>query len=163
VKASLVTVGLDALAWALWGTAVGYGAHRLPRASLADDNVLTRLHPWERDGRVYERLRIRRWKRVLPDAGAVFRGGVAKRDLVARDPASLRTLVEETRRAELVHWAVAGLAPVFALWNPAPLAVAMVAYAVAANAPCIVVQRYNRSRLLRVLAHSGHREKESVG
>lgn len=143
---------LDAAAWAAWGTAAGYAAHRLPRTLLARDTSLTRLRACERGGCLYERLRVRRWKRLLPDAGAVFRDGVAKRDLVGKDVASLQRLVEETRRAELVHWTVAALAPVFALWNPVPLTVAMVVYAVVANVPCILVQRYNRARLLRLLA-----------
>ena len=47
------------------------------------------------------------------------------------------------------------IAPVFALWNPAPLLAAMVAYAVVANVPCIMVQRYNRARIERVT--QGHR------
>jgi glycosyl-4,4'-diaponeurosporenoate acyltransferase len=47
--------------------------------------------------------------------------------------------------------------PIFALWNPAALMAAMVAYAVVANLPCLVVQRYNRGRLLRVLARRERR------
>ena len=53
--------------------------------------------------------------------------------------------------AELVHWAIPTITPAFALWNPPLLSAAMAAYAVAANAPCIAVQRYNRARIARVL------------
>jgi glycosyl-4,4'-diaponeurosporenoate acyltransferase len=158
VNASLVTVTIDAAAWAGWGTAVGYGAHRLPRVVVARDSWLTRPRGWERDGRWYERIGVRRWKRLLPDAGTVFPGGVSKRRLVSADVDALRRLAEETRRAELVHWAVPALAPVFALWNPAPLTLAMIVYAVVANAPCLIVQRYNRARLLRVIGRSRPRE-----
>ncbi len=151
MNASVATIGLDAAAWAAWGTAVGYAGHRVPRTLFARDTSVTRPRAWERDGRRYEQLRVRRGTRLRPDAGTVFRGGVAKRHLVGRDVGSLQRLVEETRRAELVHWAVAALAPLFALWNPAPLTVAMAVYAVLANVPCVVVQRYNRARLLRML------------
>ena len=49
-----------------------------------------------------------------------------------------------------MHWMILVIVPVFALWNPAPLVAAMVAYAVVANLPCVMVQRYNRARIERV-------------
>jgi glycosyl-4,4'-diaponeurosporenoate acyltransferase len=51
-----------------------------------------------------------------------------------------------------VHWAVLAIVPVFALWSPPLLFAAMVAYGVVANVPCIAVQRFNRARIVRVLA-----------
>lgn len=144
-------VVLDVLVWAAWSVVVGYGAHRLPGHRLAHDGPLSRLRPWERDGRVYERIGIRRWKDRLPDFGGLFPGGVSKRSLISRSTPDLVRLTAETRRAELVHWAVPAVTPVFLLWNPAPLFGAMVAYAVLSNVPCLVVQRYNRGRLRRML------------
>ena len=38
--------------------------------------------------------------------------------------------------------------PVFLLWNPWWLGLLMFAYAVIANLPCLIVQRYNRARLV---------------
>jgi glycosyl-4,4'-diaponeurosporenoate acyltransferase len=152
-------VAVDAAVWAAWSAAVGYAAHRLPPARLAEDGPLTRLRAVERDGRLYERLRIRRWKDRLPELGDAFPGGVSKRGLRSGDSADLRRFVAETRRAELVHWAIPAVVPVFALWNPTGLTAAMIAYAVVANLPCLVVQRYNRARLLRVLAR---RERRTV-
>jgi glycosyl-4,4'-diaponeurosporenoate acyltransferase len=145
-------VALDALVWAVWSAAVGYTAHRLPMHRLEHDGPLTRLRSWEDCGRVYERLAIRRWKDRLPELGAVFRGGVSKRSLPSRESADLARFAAETRRAEIVHWAIPAVTPLFALWNPAWLVAAMAVYAVTANLPCLIVQRYNRGRLLRVLA-----------
>ena len=39
----------------------------------------------------------------------------------------------------------------FFLWNPCWADLVMVAYALAANLPCILAQRYNRSRFQRLL------------
>jgi glycosyl-4,4'-diaponeurosporenoate acyltransferase len=144
-------VALDALVWAAWSATVGYAAHRLPLCRLDHDGPVTRLRAWERGGRVYERLGIRRWKDRLPEFGAVFRGGTSKRSLPSRDAPHLPRFAAETRRAEIVHWAIPLVTPLFVLWNPAWLVGVMVAYAVVANAPCLMVQRYNRGRLLRVL------------
>jgi glycosyl-4,4'-diaponeurosporenoate acyltransferase len=145
-------VALDALTWAAWSAVVGYAAHRLPPDRLDRDGPITRLRRWERGGRAYERLGIRRWKDRLPELGAAFRGGVSKRSLASRGTPELARFAAETRRAELVHWAIPLVTPVFALWNPPWLFGAMVGYAVVANAPCLIVQRYNRGRLERILA-----------
>ncbi|MBV8982092.1 MAG: hypothetical protein JO086_14410 [Acidimicrobiia bacterium] len=144
-------VVVDSLAWAGWSALVGYACHRLPAGALANDNFVTRPRAFEDDGRLYERTRIRRWKDRLPDAGALFSGGVSKRHLRGRDADGLRDFAIETRRAELVHWLVAATTPVFAFWNPPALLAAMAAYGVVANLPFIAIQRYNRARIIRVL------------
>lgn len=142
---------VDSLAWAAWSALVGYACHRLPADVLATDNFLTRPRQFEDDGRVYERMRIRKWKDRLPEAGALFPGGTSKRHLLGRSDAALRDFAAETRRAELVHWAAGAAVPVFALWNPPALFIAMAAYGAVANLPFIAVQRYNRARISRVL------------
>jgi glycosyl-4,4'-diaponeurosporenoate acyltransferase len=148
----LVLVLVNSAVWAVWGTAVGYAGHRLPLRVVDHDNRLTRIRRWERGGRTWERVGIRRWKDRLPEAGAFFGGGMSKRSLPGRDADDLARFAAETRRAELVHWAVLAIVPVFALWSPPLLFAAMVAYGVVANVPCIAVQRFNRARIVRVLA-----------
>ena len=147
----MATVVLDIAAWGILSTAVGYAGHRIPVARLDHDTAFSRLRGFEDGGRLYTRLGIRRWKDHLPEAGALFRGGVSKRGLAGHDPATLGRLVVETRRAEWVHRTLLAASLLFTLWNPPVLAVTMVAYGVVANVPCLVVQRYNRARLLRVL------------
>jgi glycosyl-4,4'-diaponeurosporenoate acyltransferase len=41
--------------------------------------------------------------------------------------------------------------PVFLVWNWWWVELLMVVYALAANLPCLLVQRYNRARLARLL------------
>jgi len=152
-RRNLVIVLIDAGVWASWSALCGYVAHRIPAGRLAQDRGLLRIRGFEAGGRFYERwLRIKRWKDRLPEAGALFRGGFSKRRVSATDPVYLERFAVETRRAELVHWAIPLVTPVFVLWNPPVLLLAMVAYAVVANLPCLLVQRYNRGRLLRTIA-----------
>jgi glycosyl-4,4'-diaponeurosporenoate acyltransferase len=149
----ITAVVVSALAWVALGVGVGYATHRLPQDRLGSDGRLTRLGAFEKDGRWYRRrLRIHRWKDRLPEAGGLFAGGVSKRRLPGHTRADLERFVIETRRAELTHWVLLLAAPLFFLWNPPWLGFVMVGYAVVANVPCLVVQRYNRSRLLRMLA-----------
>jgi len=108
---------------------------------------------WERDGRIYERvLAIRRWKDRLPEAGSWFGLGFAKNRLESSDEAYLRRFEVETLRGEICHWVALAWAPVFFLWNPWWADVVMVVYALVANVPCILTQRYNRARFRRVLS-----------
>lgn len=57
----------------------------------------------------------------------------------------------ETQRAELTHWFLIPPAFLFFLWNPAWAGWVMVIYALVVNLPFIMIQRYNRPRLERVL------------
>ena len=145
------TVLVDVVAWGVVHAGTGYLAHRLPVAWLSQDRRLWRERGWERRGRLYEALRIRRWKDRLPEAGALFAGGVSKRHVPMADPDGLGRFVVETRRAEVAHVLAALPGPVFALWNPPGAAVIMVVYGVAVNLPFIAIQRYNRIRAVRIL------------
>jgi glycosyl-4,4'-diaponeurosporenoate acyltransferase len=147
----LWTVLLDVAAWGTWSTICGVIAWRYPAPRLATDGFVTRLRRWERGGRAYERIGIRRWKDRMPEAGALFPGGVSKRSTGGRSPEALRRFAVETRRAELTHWWVMAAGPFFVLWNPPGLAAVMVGYGVAANLPCILIQRFNRGRVLRLM------------
>jgi glycosyl-4,4'-diaponeurosporenoate acyltransferase len=147
-----ILAGIDAAVWAVWSATCGFVGHRLP-AGLLPGGRRRPPRAAGRPGRGYERvLRIKAWKDLLPEAGALYRGGFSKRRIVGHDRAYLERFAIETRRAELVHWAILALGPAFFAWNPWWLATAMVAYAVIANVPCLLVQRYNRARLARILA-----------
>jgi glycosyl-4,4'-diaponeurosporenoate acyltransferase len=108
---------------------------------------------WEHGGRFYERVfGIKCWKELLPDAARWFTGGFAKGTLGSRKSEYIGRFVQETWRGELCHWLALACAPVFFLWNPWWADLIIVAYAIAANLPCILVQRYNRLRLSRLMA-----------
>ena len=142
-----LTILVDVIAWGVFHAATGYAAYRLDDDRLRRDGWLLRPRRFERAGRWYRRrLRIHRWKDRLPEAGALFRGGVSKRHLPAYDVAGLELFVRETRRAELAHWWAMGCGPVFVLWNPPLAAGLLVGYGVVANLPFILIQRYNRFR-----------------
>jgi glycosyl-4,4'-diaponeurosporenoate acyltransferase len=131
--------------WAFVHSVTGYAAHGLPSERLADDGWLLRVRPGEVDR--YRRLGIRRWKDRLPEAGALFPGGISKRHVGS----SVEQFVRETRRAELAHWWAMAGGPVAGLWNPPAGLVLMVAYGVGVNAPFVAIQRYNRARAMRLL------------
>jgi len=146
------TIVVDVVAWGAFHAATGYAAHRLDDTRLSRDGWLLRARPFEDRGRWYRRrLRIHRWKDRLPEAGALFRGGLSKRQLPAYDVAGLQLFARETRRAELGHWWALACGPVFVLWNPPLAAALLIAYGVAVNLPFVAIQRYNRFRIEAML------------
>lgn len=94
---------------------------------------------------------VRRWKDSLPDAAGWFAGGFAKRSLATAEPDYLMSFIRETWRGELCHWCALAFVPIFFLWNPWWADLVCLAYAIAANLPCIIVQRFNRLRMLKLL------------
>lgn len=143
-------VAANLLGWPIIHLTIGHLSLSIPERFLEHDNWLTAPRPWELDGRLYrDRLRIRRWKCLLPD-GASWLGGFSKKRLLSRSPEYFKQFLIETRRAELAHWCMLGCLPAFFLWNPLWARWLMVIYAVSANLPCILAQRYNRIVLDRL-------------
>lgn len=93
-------------------------------------------------------LHIRRWKHLLPDGAPWVGGAFPKQRLASKHPAYLLRFALESRRGELAHWTMLACTPVFYLWNPVWAAILMTFYGLAANLPCILVQRYNRIVIL---------------
>ncbi len=145
---------LIALNWILFHIGSGFVTHHMPRHLFDRNGPLFRTRAFEADGRFYRRyFLVHRWKDLLPEAGATFAGGFAKRSFPADrrgDREFIVRFVAETRRAELTHWLPVFLSATFFLWNPLEIAVWMPVYAVLTNAPFIVVQRANRPRLQRL-------------
>jgi glycosyl-4,4'-diaponeurosporenoate acyltransferase len=141
----------NVMGWPVIHLSVSLVTLRLPQNYFARDTWLTAPRQWEYDSRLYrDVLAIRAWKFMLPD-GAHWLGGFAKKRLCQRDSSYLTQFLVETRRSEVAHWCMLGCLPLFFLWNPPWACCVMTAYALAANLPCILTQRYNRMALGRVL------------
>ena len=146
-------IGLNILAWAVIQLGLAWGFTQLAPERFDPASRLARPRAWERRGRCYERvLFIKWWKDKLPDAASWFRGGFAKAQLGAASPELLERFARETWRGELVHWLALLSLPIFCIWNPWWAVGVNASYAIALNLPCLLVQRYNRARLWRLLA-----------
>ena len=140
---------LNALGWPVIQVGLAWAFTRMPEGWFAS---APEAAAWEREGEFYTRwCGIRHWKDRLPDAAGWFGGGFAKRHLGRPEPEHLRRFIVETWRGELCHWSALAFVPVFFLWNPWWGDLVIVAYALAANLPCILAQRHNRPRLRRML------------
>ncbi len=158
-------ITLYATLWIVFHLGSGYVAHRLPLHLLVALPVIGSSYTWEEKGKFYAWLWIRRWKDALPEAGGFFRGGFCKRHLHGTDANDLDRFAQETCRAEYSHWLTWSMALTFFAWNPWQIGVVMLIYGAVTNAPFILVQRYNRARLRRILStldRRAHRNQASL-
>ena len=95
------------------------------------------MHGFEKNGRLYEKFGIRRWKDKLPDMSRIFPFMM---------PAKNGFADVETRVAEFVHAAIAVLGFPCIFIGGAAGTVIWILWALG-NIPFIMVQRYNRPRL----------------
>jgi glycosyl-4,4'-diaponeurosporenoate acyltransferase len=130
---------------------IGFGLC-MPAAFWRKDTFWSRMRSWEREGRTYERLfRVSLWKDALPDGGAWLRQ-FPKSRLRSTDPSYLWHYVYEQRKGECVHTIPFLFVPFFALWSSSwSIFFVIFLYTIVVHVPCIVVLRYNRARLMRVL------------
>ena len=126
-------------------------ATRMPAAWFTPRKWLYRTRRFEQGGHLYEsQCAIKRWKHRLTEGARFLRQEFIKGKLSGRDRKYLDLFCNETCRAEAAHWAQLSCAPLFFIWNPFWAGCIMIVYALLVNLPCIMAQRYNRIRLLRI-------------
>lgn len=134
----------------------------IPRR-FSPDTFPFRCYAWEQNGRFYEKLHIRSWKNYLPDMSKVLKF-LPRKKLNTRDSGTIRQLIQETCVAETVHFLLFLLSLGIFLWWRSPWAVLVVAvYNLLGNLPYILIQRYNRPRLVRLLQKVESRKETDHG
>lgn len=118
---------------------------------------------WEKNGRIYSRLGVEKWKKLVPDMSRLL-PDMVKKELPGSGTVTAEqadTLVQETCRAEVVHTASCLLGLAFLrLWPGAGGAAVLAVWVLLANLPFMVIQRYNRPRLVRLAALLRKREQK---
>ncbi|WP_100372078.1 glycosyl-4,4'-diaponeurosporenoate acyltransferase [Bacillus sp. FJAT-45037] len=114
-------------------------------------NWIFQLQEWEKNGQIYDALSIKAWKTKLPDGGGWTKRGIKKNKLNVRVQEDLQRFILETKRAELSHLLQIAPAPIFFTFNDTLSGTIIVLYALCFNLPFILIQRYNRGRLVAIL------------
>lgn len=154
------TIVIDFAAWFAIHMAAALFAFKLPDRLFSQDNWFYRSHAWENSGQIWHNIfKVKNWKGRLPDGASIMGKGFVKKNLQDNDPDFLLRFALESRRAEFTHWLAMIPAVLFFLWNPIWVGFVMIIYAVFANAPCIIAQRYNRPRLLKTASRLMTRDK----
>ena len=130
----------------------------LPKDWFLCDRFPYKEYLCERGGRIYERLRIKAWQNRVPDMSKIFPAWMPPKKFCRSDIKRLPNMIQETCVAELVHGllSLSGLA-CLKLW-PGIGGVVMSILNLMVNLAYVVIQRYNRPRLLRLLKDTEKRD-----
>ena len=141
------------------GIAAHFIGEALPRRWFRHDRFPFRSWKWEKNGRVYEVVRVQDWKDHVPDMSRVMKDMVPKRVGICPTSEEVRTLVAETCVAELVHAVLCLLSlGVYLFWKN-KMGVFLSAVVVLCNLPFIIIQRYNRPMLVALASRLEAREE----
>ena len=102
--------------------------------------------------RLYEALRVSRWQSRVPDMSKLFPKLMPPKKMPARpDEQTLLVMIRETCAAEATHTLLmlAGLG-VIVIWPCVWGVMLYLVYAILGNLIFIIIQRYNRPRLVRL-------------
>ena len=123
----------------------------LPKRWLHPDKFPFRTYAWE--DRLWKALQIRKWQSKVPDMSRLFKKLMPAKALTQKTAQDLPLMIQETCVAELTHGllCIAGLF-LLKIWPGTGGVFLTVIYIVFGNLPFLLIQRYNRPRLQRLLA-----------
>lgn len=164
-----MTVITETLRFVIPVAVIGILAHvigeALPRRWFDASRFPYRAYAFERNGRFYEALGIRKWKNVLPDKSRIAPGTYRKAirgSAQQHSAAHMERLLQETCVAECVHWALLVISPVLLFTMESPAAHVMTPLYGLSNLPYIMIQRYNRPRLAVLSARMQRKAQEAA-
>lgn len=142
-------IGIDIVTIAGLSILIGATAPRWPDRWLTSDHGPMRM-PVPRRESTFRALGVTSMARHLPEWGAAF-GGQSKSSIPGRDAASLQQYLIEVRRGEWVHLLSMTTCIPLVLFNPWWLFALFAAIVIGGNLPFVLILRYNRLRILRLL------------
>ena len=123
----------------------------VPKSWFQEDRFPYRSYPVEQ--KLYRALRVKKWQSKVPDMSRIFPALMPAKKLTADTFANRQGMIQETCVAERLHSlrSLTGLA-CLAIWPGAGGIILTLVYILLGNLPFIMIQRYNRPRLQKLLA-----------
>ena len=123
----------------------------LPRRWIREDKFPYKSFRFEKNGEIYHKIKIMQWKTKLPDASLIISKFLPKFLPAKRleNQEKIPVLIKETCVAEATHSvaAILGFIPVF-IWGGVGAWLSAILF-FAYNLPYVLMQRFNRPRLIR--------------
>lgn len=141
------------IVWPLLQVLAALIALAIPDRAYNPNAFFYRSHRFEKEGEIYNRFfAVRKWKHLLPDGGGILKKrGFRKKKLQNFSKDNLERFLIESARGELTHWLAIFPFWIFGFFAPAYMIPIMLAYALIVNLPCIIAQRFNRPRIIKIL------------
>jgi len=132
----------------------------LPKNWFLPEMFPYRSYRFEQDGRIYDKLNIRKWQNKVPDMSKILPKLIPGKNFTGDYKSRLPRMLQETCVAELIHSlnCFAGFY-CLKLYPGVGGLIILILYVILFNLPFIIIQRYNRPRLLRILKKMQKTEK----
>lgn len=152
-----LTVLLIFVLWPLIQVGSAFLCLYLPDKFFNHNKGIYKTFRFEHNGKLYDTLfKVKKWKHLLPDGGAIYKKkGFAKKTLTDFSQNNLNRFLMESCRGELTHWLPICFFWVFFFITSPFVVLLMFVYSIIVNMPCIIVQRYNRPRIQKMLNLKG--------
>lgn len=135
----------------------------LPKDWFSYDQFPYRTFPFEKEGKCYEALYIRKWKDLVPDMSKIFPKLIPSKKLsISPDEEQLKLMLQETCIAEWIHAMLGILGFVCVrLWSGIG-GWSMAFIFIIGNIPFCLIQRYNRPKLAKLLSKLRNRKNRNT-
>ncbi len=135
----------------------------VPRHIFKADRFPFKTYAFEKDGAIYKKVLVHKWKDIVPDASKVISKMTKKRISKNVNAEALERLIQETCVAEIVHWILIILTPVYSVGIPIGFGILFAVLYALGNLVFIIIQRYNRPRFVKLHAVMKMRELRKKG
>ena len=133
----------------------------VPASWFQEDRFPYRCYTWEQGGRFYRHFGIHKWQSKVPDMSKIFPGIMQEKKVTEHFQEELPRMITETCIAEWIH-ALLCVAVLPCLWIwPGWGGIVFTLIYIFANIPFILIQRYNRPRLIGIRNKMNKPRKEA--
>lgn len=131
----------------------------LPKGLFKADRFPFRPFRFEKNGQIYDKIKIKSWQNKLPDMSRILPKFIPAKNLSGNYRDRMPRMLQETCIAEFVHFNLC-LSSLYCLWLWPGIggAIIIILYVVIFHLPYIIIQRYNRPRLLKLARRISDRE-----
>ncbi len=116
---------------------------------------------WEDGGNFYKKhFKVEAWKDFLPVVAGLTE--VDKSHLESQDPDYLESFIYDINVSESNHVRAILMTSIFIIWNPPGMFLLIFTLSLLGHLPFIIIQRYNRPRMQRLLRINQKRRENQV-
>lgn len=135
----------------------------LPREKFNENSFPYKTFAWEKNGKIYNAVRVKKWKSRVPDMSTLTNKLMPKkinRHITSED---VDKLVKESCVAELIHYLLCVFSVgIYNIWESGTGVVLAVLYIILGNVPYIIIQRYNRPNFISLRDRLKVREERHI-
>lgn len=137
----------------------------IPRSFFDENKFPFKLFSWEKNGKIYDKLHIKKWKAKIPEMSKISKMIFPKKLKKNMSSTDFDRLVKESCVAEVIHYVLCLFSVgIYYIWRGKIGKILAFMYVVLGNITYVIIQRYNRPHFIDVRDKLKMREerRESV-